>query len=773
MNPTLNGNDLGAIATSRSLWLGALCVLWGAFAGIAHGSEAQRSMSVLYQPGDSINVQISVHPDGLIRAYLLQDILPPGWVASQITLGGVWSVADGVIRWGPFLDNSERVLAYRATSPKTAAPSALFQGTAVFDSLATPVVGVSILSPFPDTLTQALPAEFEPGVALRATTVAVPRRDVADFEVEQEIPEGWSATDISDEGVFDVLSRKVKWGPFQDARERALGFTFIPSKASASEVESRALGRFDLRTVRGAGSQVLKMKRRSVTRVLPGAFGPDQAVTVQIRLAPLFLDDMWAVEETIPAGWRFISGAPAPVVDAIRRKLKWGPAASVGPQTFTYQLRAPSNSISTAVFTGISSFDQETFSVAGDSVLEPATASASRSLPAHYQPGRPLEVSIQVSPSASVSSYGLQETVPPGWTARAIGSDGAFDLSSRTLRWGPFLSQASRLLTYEAIPPADAYGEAVFEGRASFDGADKPVSGNVAAIATHQIIRVMSADFRAGLPGKSIVLHVLPLEGVEGQAVQETVPAGWTLASVSQGGVFSARDRTLRWGPFLDAIARDLSYTVVAPFLAEDQAEFVGFGVFDRRVIRVEGPSVATRTLNLPPVALPISFDAGIAQTTLLRIEQILARCADPDGGTFSIALLSDRSDSGAQLSISSGGLSYTSFAGQTGRDRLTCLVSDSQGGVTAAEIQVNLLARQVTPPPRVLAMTRLPDGSFKITFAGVPMTTYRTESSNTLYPASWAVRDYSTADGSGWFEVIDAQTRSVSSRFYRTAPAE
>jgi hypothetical protein len=61
-----------------------------------------------------------------------------------------------------------------------------------------------------------------------------------------------------------------------------------------------------------------------------------------------------------------------------------------------------------------------------------------------------------------------------------------------------------------------------------------------------------------------------------------------------------------------------------------------------------------------------------------------------------------------------------------------------------------------------------LPDGSRRLTFAGIPGRTYRVQSSDSLSPASWTDRASVTADAQGRFQFTDPPVLPPT-RFYRT----
>ena len=104
---------------------------------------------------------------------------------------------------------------------------------------------------------------------------------------------------------------------------------------------------------------------------------------------------------------------------------------------------------------------------------------AERILPPGYVPGTALTSGIEVKPGANVAVYAVEDTLPSGWTVGAINEGGLFDAATRKVKWGPFLDNQARTLTYEATPPAGTQGSQCFgPGVVSMDGGRAEICGN-------------------------------------------------------------------------------------------------------------------------------------------------------------------------------------------------------------------------------------------------------------------------------------------------------
>ena len=85
----------------------------------------------------------------------------------------------------------------------------------------------------------------------------------------------------------------------------------------------------------------------------------------------------------------------------------------------------------------------------------------------------------------------------------------------------------------------------------------------------------------------TMALNLTPGRAAHAYAVEDTVPAGWKVLGVSDGGVYDASSHTVRWF-FLDHTARTLHYRVV-PSGSISTAMFHGEAAFDNGVRSIAG----------------------------------------------------------------------------------------------------------------------------------------------------------------------------------------
>ncbi len=272
--------------------------------------------------------------------------------------------------------------------------------------------------------------------------------------------------------------------------------------------------------------------------------------------------------------------------------------------------------------------------------LSAAGASFSRSIPEHFTRGVPFEVVIEAVPDPDAAVYAVEDHVPPGWTAGVPSHGGVWDPVQGAVKWGPFIGSPAvpRVLTYQVHPPSDAALEAVWTGEVAWNGTGSPIGGrDQSRRFPGELIRRWPADYLPGV--RSVVtLTARPAADVQVYAVEEWVPAGWTVTSVSHGGEFDAQNRRIKWGPFLDepAFVRELTFEATPPadavgdasFHARawfDAAEVLQSGVLPRRSSRATAGFAAEYS---PEVAAPLEIRLGPAPFVRVQVAELRV----PDG---------------------------------------------------------------------------------------------------------------------------------------------
>jgi hypothetical protein len=100
----------------------------------------------------------------------------------------------------------------------------------------------------------------------------------------------------------------------------------------------------------------------------------------------------------------------------------------------------------------------------------------------------------------------------------------------------------------------------------------------------------------------TVTLRVVPTNTVVAFAVQDRPPPGWiNVQNISHGGSYDLVNRRVKWGPFYDNGARDLTYDLVRPGSATGLNTFTGTASFDGFDVAIIGARTILIGTSPPP----------------------------------------------------------------------------------------------------------------------------------------------------------------------------
>ncbi|MGZ8901571.1 MAG: hypothetical protein ACXW3Z_15880, partial [Limisphaerales bacterium] len=285
-----------------------------------------------------------------------------------------------------------------------------------------------------------LPAGYIAGTPFVVRLAARPPAGAQAWGVEDQPPRGWTVTGISDEGIFDAVNGKVKFGHFTDGMSRILSYQLTPPPGTTgigefhgnSSVDGRNYPIRGARTISALASEYhpadLNRDRRIVLAEVTGyAAAWKQGTSWQTPPNPIPASYVtraamiWRHGE----GYRFVATNPPPFC--------WMPSADL-PRAFAAA----------------------------------SASSATRNITTETSGAR--SVTLQIKPAPGVGGYTVEERVPKGWTVSAVGAEGSFDLETGAIRWGLFMDADARTLSYQLIPPTVFSTGGLLLGEVSLDG---------------------------------------------------------------------------------------------------------------------------------------------------------------------------------------------------------------------------------------------------------------------------------------------------------------
>lgn len=372
-------------------------------------------------------------------------VAPEGWQGIQLS----WLNTDGSLKELWPLDLAPE--SFAMVKSLAVQPGGRVLAGGVFDSVrGYPVMPVARFStgagaPF---VTRSLPPFYSARVPVQVALSAAPGEGVQVYAIEELPPEDWIVSEISEGGAYDARTGKVKFGPFFDSVARVFSYTVTPPWPG------------------GHGTAVFAGTASADGAQMPVA-GPEGLVEALPHPADRTPEDSsLSISEVTAYGaaWRrgdpWLAGPSPILIDYVTR------AAMLWRQGECYEFDGtvpaplcwvPCGSLETRLPVALGA--------------TPELAAATRSsLPVVYTPLAPMAVSIFVQPASGARSYAMEDQCPAGWMVSAISEGGEFDAVQGLVKWGPFVDNRPRVLSYRATPPAGARDRVAFAGRVSIDG---------------------------------------------------------------------------------------------------------------------------------------------------------------------------------------------------------------------------------------------------------------------------------------------------------------
>ncbi len=212
---------------------------------------------------------------------------------------------------------------------------------------------------------------------------------------------------------------------------------------------------------------------------------------------------------------------------------------------------------------------------------------AIRDLPDDYALGNPLEVSITITADSPPDALAVEEIVPQGWQVSNISGGGQFNAATGSIRWF-LLSGFNTVLRYTIIPLSETV---IFSGTLTFidssgeqeidifgetqlgQGGPGPIATPTKAPPTARptftstpvpVIQptntpidnvvVDGIDAKRILPAEcnpgerfTVSITITSELALDALAIEETIPPGWEVGTISHSGEFTPNTGTIRW----------------------------------------------------------------------------------------------------------------------------------------------------------------------------------------------------------------------------------
>jgi len=344
---------------------------------VVTNQRATRALPGCYVAGYGVTVSIDVGPAPAVVQYALEDTPPPGWTVGAISDGGTWAAPTGEVRWGPFPDATARVVTYVMTPPAGTTGVAAFGGVARFDGVEVPLGGTATL-PRCEQHPADANSDFRMVIGEVTGYGAAWKKGNTWTVPPLPIPIGyvtragylWRQGETYHREVGDC---PVCWLPGW-LPGLAVPLPWPDAPLSLDDIPTPGSGPWS-----GEASDIV----RSPGALAPGAAGtavrhssstyvPTAPMTVTIAVTPNADVQAWALEETVPAGWRLSAVSADGFWDEKAGVVRWGPFFDETPQTLRYTLTPPKDASGPQSLRGTASFDGEDVAVTGVRTIQRA-----------------------------------------------------------------------------------------------------------------------------------------------------------------------------------------------------------------------------------------------------------------------------------------------------------------------------------------------------------------------------------------------------------------
>ncbi len=216
------GGDLGwprETTVTGKFDLPGLLATIGEGAAVSHKDATDEVQGVRDLPQDcepglaatvSITITVTETPD----AIAVEETVPDGWQVTEVSDGGAFNAETNQVRWF-LISGFDTTLTYVVTP---SSPSGDFGGVLTYvlngSEQSASIAGESACGGGGDdavTASRALPDTCSLGQAFTATIQLGAILALEAMAIEETIPEGWTASNINNGGVFDPENRVVRW----------------------------------------------------------------------------------------------------------------------------------------------------------------------------------------------------------------------------------------------------------------------------------------------------------------------------------------------------------------------------------------------------------------------------------------------------------------------------------------------------------------------------------------------------------------------------------
>jgi subtilisin-like proprotein convertase family protein len=178
------------------------------------------------------------------------------------------------------------------------------------------------------------------------------------------------------------------------------------------------------------------------------------------------------------------------------------------------------------------------------------------------------------------------------------------------------------------------------------------------------------------------------------------------------------------------------------------------------------GALAVPQLINTPPIAGADLLYRPPTSGTKATVSSLLANDSDPDGNRISFDSVSLTSVEGGTVALSDGWVYYTPPLDFAGPDSFSYTIVDSFGATAAGTVTVEPLLSY--GPVQSASFTQLSNGTYSVTFSGIPWNTYTIQYTLDQSTGVWQTLGTAPANSWGAIEYVDTPPQGSPPRYYR-----
>ena len=487
---------------------------------------SKRTIDGMLSCSPSITIQIT--PTESVNAYAVEEVLYQTMIPSSISHQGEWDKQNRTIRWGTFIDKTPRSLTYDLAGPDG---SYSVCGTVSADGFDSKVSGESWVRFYCMTYSRLARtiqnnSSCQPEIQLQI----IPYAPSSTLAIEETLAKGSIPLNISEDGIWDYHSHKIRWGTFTENKPQIFTYQIMGEEGS---YQVDGIASFDGRKASFSGDSQVSIvcpPYENLLRIISNNYTCLPQISISVKAANSA--EAWAVEETIPFGLKPVHMSDNGIWDSENNVLRWGTFYDHDVHTFTYAVMGSTGNYE---LSGVLSLNGKDYLIPGTTGASIFCNSAKVEKPV-FDPPDLTPVPIKVSISCPTPGAEIRYTI-----------DGTTPNINSMLYVHPIE------LRNETTIKAKAYSIAMAESNTA--EAVYPELPYVKA--THRTTDTMVSC------SPQVTIEIDPNIVVDAYSVEEFFPDSIIPININENGVWDETNKRIKWGTFLDHSKRTLSYEVI------------------------------------------------------------------------------------------------------------------------------------------------------------------------------------------------------------------